>query len=294
MTEQSSKSAGVGLERPCSGDGREGFRIVAQMPGLELLEARFSGHPYARHRHDTYTICRTTAGLQGFTYRGAHRYSRSGQVVVLHPDEMHDGHAATEAGFAYQSIYAEPALIAEAADAVTGKPGPLPFAGEAVSDSRRISSALATAFRGDGLPLDPDALVLALAEGLLELDRSRPPLPARAALDLPALDRARGVLDAEFARAIPSSELEAVTGLSRFVLARQFRTRYGTSPHRYQVMRRLGFARRRVLEGTALAAAAVEAGFADQAHFSRWFRAAYGMAPAQFRRLQAGCFAYVR
>lgn len=42
---------------------------------------------------------------------------------------------------------------------------------------------------------------------------------------------------------------EGVTELSRYELARQFRARYGTSPYRYSLMRRLDFARGRLRGG---------------------------------------------
>lgn len=75
------------------------------------MEAWFAGVAYHTHRHDTYAICLTTDGAQAFGYRGAGELSLPGQVVVLHPDEPHDGRAATPAGFGYRIIYVEPALI---------------------------------------------------------------------------------------------------------------------------------------------------------------------------------------
>ena len=259
--------------------------MVAAVDGIELVEARFKGHPYARHRHDTYTICHTLSGVQGFNYRGAHEHSLRGQIVVLHPDEQHDGHAGTEEGFAYRGAYVEPSLIAEAMEDLTGRPAPLPFAADAVTNKPRLLHALDYAFLSGAAPLAVDSLVLCFAAGVLELDRNRPESVTAPSLDLAALARARSLLDAEFARRVPSRELEAASGLSRFTLARQFRARYGTSPHRYQVMRRLAHARRCLQLGIAAAQAAAAAGFADQAHLTRWFKAAYGLTPSGFARL---------
>ena len=45
-----------------------------------------------------------------------------------------------------------------------------------------------------------------------------------------AVEKARQFLDAHFARTVASEELEGVTGLSRYALARHFRARLGTSP----------------------------------------------------------------
>jgi AraC-like DNA-binding protein len=86
---------------------------------------------------------------------------------------------------------------------------------------------------------------------------------------------------------VRSAELEAVTGLSRYELARQFRALYGTSPNRYALMRRLDFARNQLRGEKRLVETALTAGFADQAHFTRMFRSAYGMTPGRYARLHA-------
>ena len=44
----------------------------------------------------------TETGVQAFDYRGVAHISTTGKVVVLHPDEIHDGHAGTEAGCEYR------------------------------------------------------------------------------------------------------------------------------------------------------------------------------------------------
>ena len=84
-----------------------------------------------------------------------------------------------------------------------------------------------------------------------------------------------------------SVELEVVTGLSRYELARQFRAAYGTSPHRYSLLRRLDFARDGLRHGERTAEVALAAGFADQAHFTRMFVATYGMPPGRYALLHA-------
>lgn len=249
------------------------------------MEAFFRGYAYDPHRHDTYAFGLTLSGVQSFDYRGARRDSLGGHAIVLHPDEVHNGRSGIESGFRYRMLYVEPRLIRQA----MGEGGrALPFVSTAVSREPRLVAAIAHALRDLEQPLDPlaaDDLVERLAQVLVALDPSAG--GARSArIDATALEWARDYLDAHATEAVDSSRLEAVTGLDRFALARQFRAAFGTSPYNYLVMRRLERARRMLGEGASLADVAFACGFADQSHLTRHFRRAYGVTPGRWRSLQ--------
>jgi AraC-like DNA-binding protein len=276
-------STPAGLERSCG----DWVRSFGPIDGVELLQAWFGGRGFAPHRHDTYGICITDRGLQEFDYRGSVERSLPGQVTILHPDEKHDGRAGTDGGFGYHIVYVDPARIGEALNAITGRPTPLPFARAPVADRPLLARAIRDAFRSGLEPLARDALIVRFAQGLLAEDASvsseGPPLR----LDSAALARARDLLESRHA-VVRSVELESVAGLSRFELARQFRALYGTSPYRYSVQRRLDFAREELQRGQPLVQAALAAGFADQAHFTRMFASVYGMPPGRYATLRTG------
>ena len=286
MLSKRRKSSGVGLERSCGESSDDWLRSVGPENGVEFLEAWFHGAAYQKHRHDTYAICLTTRGVQAFDYRGSSEISIPGQVVVLHPDQLHDGYAGTEAGFGYRQLYVDPALIFEAVQVLQGGPCTLPFVRNPVLMSSKLSEAINGAFDGGREPLAIDSLVVQLAEELLDADPSCKPVSNTGHLDIAALQRARQFLDAEKTRVVRSAELEAVTGLTRYDLARQFRLMCGTSPYRYLLMRRLDVAREQIALRRPLSNVAYDAGFADQAHLSRTFKAAFGLTPAHYRALR--------
>lgn len=258
-------------------------------PGLERIEAYFASHAYDSHRHDTYALGFTLSGVQSFDYRGARRDSQHGHVIVLHPDEAHDGRAGGEDGFRYRMLYVEPRLILEA----LGDPASaLPFVAEAVRPDPRLLAALRLVLddlERDLEPLERDHALAAIARALRAADRSAPRRTPSATCSA-AVERARAFLNEHFDRAVASEELEAVTGLDRYSLARHFRSRLGASPYRYLIMRRLDRARARIAAGEGLAQAAMESGFADQSHMTRQFKQAFGVSPGRWRALRRGAY----
>ena len=243
------RSAGEGLER--SGQGTVAGWLVSSRPagGVELLSAWFAGEAYEKHRHDTYAIGVTDFGVQVFDYRGSAHASTRGQVVVLYPDEVHDGRAGTDEGFGYRIVYVEPVLLADALRSLRGRPYPLPFVREAVSTNAMLSQAIDAVFRAPLEPVAVDSLVVDLAQGLLAGERGDAGPVISRRVDVRAVERARQFLDTERTRVVRSAELESITGLTRYDLCRQFRIMFGTSPHRYLLMRRLEFAREWIHRG---------------------------------------------
>ncbi|KAF1021092.1 MAG: Transcriptional activator NphR [Paracidovorax wautersii] len=252
----------------------------ATRPGkVERIEAYFGGHGYTPHRHGTYAIGLTLAGVQRFQYRRAQRHSLLGTIMVLHPDELHDGEAGTEAGFHYRMAYIEPALI-------QGMLGgtPLPFIEGGLSSDRRLRAALAPLLQGMDTGIDTmeeeDALH-DLAQALVAVAGQR---RIRRRPDLIAVERARACIHDALEQAITLDTLAQASGLDRWQLCRDFRALYGTSPYRYLTMRRLDLARRLMLSGQSIAESALTAGFFDQSHLARHFTSAYGVPPARWLR----------
>ena len=265
------------------GEPEDYLALDEPQAGLQRLAARFRGHAYDPHRHEYYAIGITDWGVQAFRYRGAERASLSGQVIVIHPDEAHDGHAGVPTGFAYRMIYLEPALVQQARGGASAPP----FVPEVVADDAATAGIVSEAFADFPSSLDPlalDGIVVRLADALARRSdqaRGRPSSPRARA----HVEAARIYLAAECSRTITSSDLEAVTGLDRFSLAREFRATLGTSPHRYLVGRRIAKAQALIMAGGGLADAAAAAGFVDQSHMTRQFKARYGVTPGRWAAL---------
>ena len=249
--------------------------------GIERLQARFRGRAFAPHRHDTYAIGITLAGVQTFHYRGEARQCLPGQCHILHPDELHDGAAGTEDGFAYRILYVDPRLVQAALD---GRP--LPFVSNPVLDLTDLQTdALAPAWQLEEAIDETRQIEIAASVTDLLVAASSGAAKAMPSLRLPGLLRVRSMIAENFIDRHPIDELERAAGLDRWSLARQFRAAFGTSPSRFRTLRQLDQVRRQIMAGASLADAALAAGFADQSHMSRQFKQAYGLTPARWLAL---------
>jgi AraC-like DNA-binding protein len=283
MGERLGSTGAGGLERSCS-RRRDSIRFGARAPGLERAEVYLCDSAYAPHRHDSYGIGVTTAGVQTFRYRGTRRICLPGQLHVLHPDETHDGAAGTDDGFGYRILYLAPELVR---DALGG--GPLPFVADPVQTPAPATRLVASLLDDIDEPISDlgrAEIAVTLADTLRSLGGQAGPGPGP--IDLRAVGLARDHLAAHASELTPASTLELVTGVDRFTLARHFRRAFGTSPDRYRTMRRLGLARAAIERGLPLAEAAASAGFADQSHMTRQFKRAYGLTPARWTALSGG------
>lgn len=95
----------------------------------------------------------------------------------------------------------------------------------------------------------------------------------------------------EFMRAhlhtnINLNELAAVCGLSPATFIRQFKQSVGATPHQWLIERRLDFAKSLMRRpNLTLADISLQAGFADQSHFTRTFTTRFGVSPAVWRKV---------
>jgi AraC-like DNA-binding protein len=271
------------LERLC-GRRAGSIRFGPSARGVERAEVFLSGCAFQPHRHDTYAIGITTAGVQTFRYRGARRVCLRGQLHILHPDEEHDGAPATDGGFGYRIVYLAPELVR---DALAG--GPLPFVADTVQDltpAARPLAALLTHIDESISELGAAEIAATVADALRSL--AGPTGRDRTSIDLRAVTLVREHLAACAREQTSAAELERLAGIDRFTLARHFRRAFGTSPDRYRTLRRLALARAAIQRGQPLAQVAADTGFADQSHLTRQFKRAYGLTPAHWGALTAG------
>lgn len=267
----------------------EAVRLWRPRPGLECLSAQFTSHRYAPHRHETFVIGVNLSGVEVFDARGARHLAGPGQIMVLNPDELHDGRAR-DAQYRYRAFYPSVDVMRAVAADMTGDPGAavaepafdaLAF-GDPLLASRLLRLHRLLEGGADPLALD-EALTATFAQLIARHAGTRLRAPEAGREDR-RVARVTLAVDAEPGAAWRLDDLAALAGLSRYHFIRVFREATGQSPHAYVTTRRLGLARRLLARGERPAEVAIACGFADQAHLTRLFRQAFGLAPGRYAR----------
>ena len=248
------------------------------VPGIsEVFHARFVDHRYPLHAHDDWTVFTVDDGAIRYGLDSHDRGVGSAVVTLLPPNVVHDGRAASEAGFRKRVLYVGTELLPET------------LAGRAVDDPDVRDQGVLTMTRRLHTLLEHPDDALAAEEAVVGLaaairahlggrstTRATTTSPDRLAEGL------RDLLDARRSDRITLAAAGRVLEADTSTLLRAFRRAFGITPHRYVVARRIELARKRLLAGEAIADVAAAVGFYDQAHFTRHFTQHVGTTPGRF------------
>jgi AraC-like DNA-binding protein len=98
------------------------------------------------------------------------------------------------------------------------------------------------------------------------------------------LMEAREFMIAHPQRLLTLDEIAKAANTNKYVLVRQFRKKFGITPHQFLLRIRVENARLLLTQGANSADAATAAGFSDQSHMNRHFRRIVGMTPHKYAR----------
>jgi AraC-like DNA-binding protein len=260
----------------------------ASLPFIEAREIEDGRHVcYARHAHESFSIGAIIDG-ESVYLNGAHAESvRAGSIVVINPGAVHACNPIKDRPWSYIMFYVDPVWLGRRQQAAGWK-----NAGEFQAFSTLSST---DAFLFDGLRnlyatlTDAQAGIeyKSRAAEIFFIDLARklkPDLPFE--FDMPAhaeIESAARYIRENCTQPLRLKDICAAAGLSESHLIRSFKTRYGMTPHAYQVNCRIEYSRAQLKQGSAIADVAIDAGFADQAHLQRVFKQMTAATPGQYQ-----------
>lgn len=255
------------------------------LPGVEVRYSSYNEEAFRKHTHTTYSIGWIETGRTTFDLEGGSHTASAGQLVLIPPDTVHACNPDPDSGMTYRMFYVDGMWLETVAVEVFGREaGRTAFPNPVVDDLDllRIWRFLQLAIVEGAEKLEKESL---LVQGLADLlsrhaEMGNTPLPAS---DDGAVGKVKEYLAANLSDKVSLDVLSGVAHLSRYHLLRVFQDAIGLPPHAYQNQLRVNLGKKLLAEGVAISQAAVEAGFADQSHFSRVFKQFTGATPKQYQ-----------
>ncbi|GGK29324.1 AraC-type DNA-binding protein [Pseudomonas koreensis] len=240
---------------------------------------------YARHSHAHFSIGAITAGRSIYVHEHAQLEVAAGTVVLMNPGDVHACNPIDDQPWSYLMLYVETPWL-------TDLQHQLGFSAEL--EFRRFSS---THLNDPRLFRDLQALYATLVDEQQDVLRKQSMTveffselqgrlnPAAHALREPncKLERAADFIREHCTDLLSLDDICSAAQLSPSYLIRAFKQHYGMTPHAFVINQRIQFARERLRSGQLIADVALEAGFADQAHFQRVFKQHLAATPGQYR-----------
>ncbi|CAI8841844.1 AraC family transcriptional regulator [Pseudomonas sp. IT-P253] len=240
---------------------------------------------YTRHSHAHFSIGAITAGCSTYIHEQSQFQVSAGTVVLMNPGDVHACNPIDDQPWSYLMLYVDTAWLTDLQHQL-GFSHDLAFRRFAISHNRDASL-----FHGlKGLYevlVDPQQDVLgkhsATVEFFTEVQQRLNPGDQPLREPNFKLERAAEYIRDHCTHLLKLEDICEAAQLSPSYLIRAFKQRYGMTPHAFLVNRRIQFAQDQLRSGKLIADVALEAGFADQAHFQRAFKQHLAATPGQYR-----------
>jgi hypothetical protein len=92
---------------------------------MGLLKARFRRYRYQLHTHPTYVIALITHDCERLRVGHRQEVAPANPVIVVNPEECHDGEPSAKTGRAYRAIYPSVELMTDVARTLGSDETPL-------------------------------------------------------------------------------------------------------------------------------------------------------------------------
>lgn len=257
-------------------------------PALPHLEARavMDGRTvcYVPHSHPTFSIGAITGGHSEYLTGDERHAAFEGTVVLMNPEMVHACNPVDDQPWSYRMLYADTGWLA----GVQWEAAFRPY-GAVISRDPTLYADLMALFdrlfdEGAGVAAKAAAARAFFAGLGARVDGPGVAVPDEHA----ALSQAADYIALHCTRELRVEKVAAACGLSPSYLIRAFKARYGLTPHAYQTNLRIRAGQEGLRQGRPIVEVALEAGFADQAHFQRVFKAHTAATPGQYAQSMPG------
>lgn len=254
-------------------------------PELRIEAYHFQGimQKFPNHFHEYYVIGFIESGQRYLSCKNKEYTITSGDLLLFNPRDNHTCEQIDRKALDYRCINIQPEIMRKTVCEITGIDCLPCFTPQVVHHSELVPllKELHLMIMQEEKDFRKEEIFFFFLEQLMEeyteqnmpLPKSEQSMEARAVCEF---------LEQNYMKNIKLDDLSNLTGLSKYYLLRSFTKQKGITPYSYLETIRIDKAKKLLEQGILPIHAALQTGFADQSHFSNFFKKFIGLTPKQY------------
>jgi len=259
-------------------------RLVRFDNELKIEAYQFIGimQNFPNHFHEYYVIGFVESGCRYLTCKNKDYTIDAGDLLMFNPLDNHACCQVDSMPLDWRCININEDVMRETVKQITGRDD-LPkltttvaYHSEAVLPLRELHDLIMNG-RTD---FEKEEIFFFLIEELI-LEYTEPSKESLSAAS-EEIQKACTYMESNFSELITLDDLSKLSGLNKYTLLRNFTKQRGITPYQYLETIRISEAKKLLERGADPLAAAMQTGFADQSHFTKFFKKLIGLTPKQY------------
>ena len=253
------------------------------LPFAEVRYTRSSQASFKQHMHRTFSIGAVDRGAVRYEAGGRSALLEPGSLAIINPEVLHSCNSLRPEGRSYFMLYLETDWCLQVQQSLWNVDAFVAAEKIRVDDRqlyRSYCSTMETMIDETALLQEKEQLLFELACNVFrhccrpQTERSEPPA---------SIEHLKALLQKDLGRDLPLNAMAEKLGTNPYTLIRRFKTVTGLTPHAYRMNCRIDRAKQYLQEGMDITETALECGFFDQSHFTKFFKAITTVTPNEYR-----------
>ncbi len=265
----------------------EECRSVYFDPSLKVEAYQFQGvmQKFPNHFHEYYVIGFIEKGQRYLLCKNQEYLINEGDLLIFNPHDTHSCEQLNEKALDYRCLNISTDTMRDINYEITGNKVLPQFSRQVIQQSDLIPSLkeLHNLIMQQDTNLHKEELFYFLLGQLIEEYGSNIMLENEKAVD--EIQKVCAFIEENYAQNISLHDLSVIAKWDKYYLLRAFTRQKGISPYAYLEAIRIGKAKKLLEHGVLPVEVALQTGFADQSHFSNFFKKFIGLTPKQYMKI---------
>lgn len=255
---------------------------------LKVEAYHFKGimQKFPNHFHEYYVIGFIESGQRQLSCKNKEYIVGEGDLLLFNPMDNHTCQQIDNRALDYRCINIKSEIMKKAALEVTGEnyivqfTQPVAFCSEQVSLLRDLHKIIME----NQKDFQKEQIFFFLIKQLIQ-EYSEPLCKREEKTIQVEIQTVCEYLESNYSKRISLDDLSYISGVNKYYLLRSFTRHKGITPYRYMEAIRINHAKRLLEKGVEIIDAAMQTGFADQSHFTNFFKGFIGITPKQYQSI---------